>query len=440
MGKFADGSTIRSDRKVCLQDGSPDPQGRWIDQAGYVRLADGGYEDDWYVDGKGVLYDGDGRQQGESLGVPSGWQVSSPVPGRKVEQDETLWTTAGGQKVKLSTTGANKPSQATLDKFKQAILKTARAHDAMGGDLSWAGGDFDPKAMHGRAIGAEYVGEDTRSNAFRAETARAGRDAGDASWTTLYGASGDATRHKSVQEATVTPQSADEGNVQGGGLLVDPSGKPLDGTFGYVVAADGTLYTFNRQEAFVTVNGEWKDVSNSGEQLAGLILEAMKNGEQARQVHHSTPVRGQPVAGAGDIQVSAGKITKISNDSGHYQPEAEYLWQTMEWLAAQGMPVKDIDVRTVATTHNAEEVLKAWKFRLSGGNVAQVRAKDKAMDELLGTARQKATSQLAPDDLKRVHQDETGCPSLTVQGAGDTLYCGACDKDLDEKYRALLAG
>jgi hypothetical protein len=439
MGEFAEGSYIDSDRKVYLEDGSADPLGRWIDETGYVRLEDGDSEDGWYVDGEGNLCDGDGVQQDESLEVPDGWQVGS-IPGgeRRVGVDETLWTTDAGQDVTLSGTQGESPSPQALQAFQQGIHKTAPGIDAMGGDLSWAGGEFDPDAdLHGRELGADYVGEDQHSNAFRPGDVRSNLGPGD-QWTTIYGVSGDATMHKSVAPVQVS-----------GGLLVDSSGQPLDGQFGYVVdAADGTLYTFDRKEVWVTLSGAWVNVATTG-QGAGMLVEAAKRGEQVQAVHHSTAVSGQPVAGAGSMKVTAGKITEITNDSGHYQPEAEYLWQTMEWLVAQGMPVDDINVRTVATTRNAEEILKAWQFRLAGGNVAQARAKQQVMgelarrerekEELALQARVKEARQLPGDELKIAHQQATGCKDLEVSAAGNTLYCASCDTDLPEKYRPLLA-
>lgn len=421
MGEFAAGSRIESDRKVYQENGSPDPLGRWIDQEGYVRLENGDLEDGWRVDDDGRLSDGSGIQQDNSLEVPPGWQaVPAWLP--MVQPGDTLWTTEGGQPVTLSTTAERHPSADALKAFQKGIKHTS-PRDAQNSDLTWAGEDFDPDAtMHGRALGAEYVGEDRYSNAFRAGTVRAARPGNDTSWTTFYGVSDDATRHKSVQER----------NLQNG-LLVDSSGQPLHGTFGYVVDPHGKLYTFNRNEAFVTINGQWKDVTDSP-QLAGILLATVQSGEQARQVYHSTAVSGQPVAGAGDIQVDKGKIIKISNDSGHYQPEAEYLWQTMQWLAAQGMPVWDINVRTVATTRDAEKVLKAWKFQLSRGNVAQVAAKDGFRQKF----REKAIMQLPPDDPTRTHFEEAGCLALEVARDGNKLYCTGCDTDLDEKYRPLL--
>jgi hypothetical protein len=431
MGEFAAGSRIDSDRKVCQENGSPDPLGRWIDEEGYVRLANGEADDGWRVDDDGRLYDGSGVQQDISLTVPSGWRVAIPPPVRMVQPGETLWTTEAGQQVVLSTTERRSPSAEALKAFQQGIPHMP----ARSADLSWVDQNFDPKAtMRTRALGAEYVGEDKRSNAFRAHTGRALQPENDTSWTTLYGVSGDATMHKSVQESIPqVPKRHEEG------FLVDSSGNKLNGTFGYVVHPDGTLYTFNRNEAFVTVNGEWKDITDSP-QLAGMLLEAMKNGEQARQVYHSTAVSGQPVAGAGDIEVKDGKITKISNDSGHYQPEAEYLWQTIEWLAAQGMPVHNIDVRMVAATRDAEQVLAAWQLRVSRGNLAPLYAKNTAMSEFHKGLREQATAQLPPGDLRQTHLKATGCSNLQVtKSSRNNLYCSGCDEDLDETYLPLLA-
>jgi hypothetical protein len=48
--------------------------------------------------------------------------------------------------------------------------------------------------------------------------------------------------------------------------------------------------------------------------------------------HHSSPLSGKPVAGAGMVTFEKSRITDISDQSGHYKPEAELTFQTVQEL------------------------------------------------------------------------------------------------------------
>ena len=52
--------------------------------------------------------------------------------------------------------------------------------------------------------------------------------------------------------------------------------------------------------------------------------------------HHSSPTQGKDVAGAGEMDYKDGRITKISNVSGHYKPQFVHLAQTIEHLMRMG--------------------------------------------------------------------------------------------------------
>jgi hypothetical protein len=430
MGEFAEGSYIDAEGKVRQADGEPDPLSRWIDERGYVRIGTDGYEDDSYVDGAGNLYDANGSQLGTTL-QPDGWTIQPSIePQRAAQPQDVLWTTEDGQDVRLSTTQGTTPSDAKMAQFQQGIPKT-RIADAQGGDLTWAGGDFHADDLHGRQKGPEFVGEDQSSQAFRPGTARV-KHAGGA-WTTAYGASDSTTTHQSVRKATVDPS----------GLLLGPNDVPLNGDFGYVIdAADGTLYTFDRNEMYLSVQGKWMKIDIRVPGVLDMAMAGLKAGEKLQAIHHTTAVSGAPAAGAGAIKVANGKITSISNESGHYTPEGEYLWQTIEWLAAQGMKVEDISVVEIQTSRDATKILRAWQVRQTGGNVAQAQAKADAVRQVEPEVARREAARLARlrNDLTAVHLRETGgrCPSLSVAQTGETLYCTSCDQDLDEKYMAEL--
>jgi len=58
--------------------------------------------------------------------------------------------------------------------------------------------------------------------------------------------------------------------------------------------------------------------------------------------HHSSFMGGGSVAAAGEIAVSGGKLTLISNQSGHYQPGPGFLWQAIAQMASQGVDMSGV--------------------------------------------------------------------------------------------------
>lgn len=55
--------------------------------------------------------------------------------------------------------------------------------------------------------------------------------------------------------------------------------------------------------------------------------------------HHSSLLAGAHVAGAGEIEVSNGRVMWISNKSGHYRPSINHLCQTLHLLQKKGVPM-----------------------------------------------------------------------------------------------------
>lgn len=60
-------------------------------------------------------------------------------------------------------------------------------------------------------------------------------------------------------------------------------------------------------------------------------------GHELGFINHSSLTRGGGAAGAGDLVVEDGRVTEISNNSGHYRPDVGMLFQATEALAARGV-------------------------------------------------------------------------------------------------------
>lgn len=58
--------------------------------------------------------------------------------------------------------------------------------------------------------------------------------------------------------------------------------------------------------------------------------------------HHSSLTSGGPVAGAGELSVAGGKLTRITNSSGHYRPDLVNMVYVLSELAQQGVVLKGV--------------------------------------------------------------------------------------------------
>jgi hypothetical protein len=104
---------------------------------------------------------------------------------------------------------------------------------------------------------------------------------------------------------------------------------------------DGKLYN---------TRGELSDTTDastiwSGPNRAIYVMDENGNfyaSEQIRgKIHHSSILAGEPVAGAGEIEVSQGVLQYINRGSGHYETTPEMLQQTVNELRAKGLEFDD---------------------------------------------------------------------------------------------------
>ena len=103
------------------------------------------------------------------------------------------------------------------------------------------------------------------------------------------------------------------------GLLLDAQGKPFDtrsvrgGRAIFVMDVSGEIYAY---------------------------LSQSKPG----RIHHASLVGGEPVAMAGEMKVEQGRVTVVSNKSGHYQPTWEMMVKFNQRLARLGVEVSKIQL------------------------------------------------------------------------------------------------
>lgn len=163
--------------------------------------------------------------------------------------------------------------------FGAACDKSGEGTQAPADPFACSGAALQPKAMHEAMIG-EDKGEVFDTNvAYFDETQR---------------------------EAYVVTIEA--------GSLVDADGQPFD-TAGqlaiYVLSPEGVLYA-------------------SAEQEQG-------------KFHHSSFLAGGPVAGAGELIAAEGKVTLLTDHSGHYRPGKQETGQALCWFADQGVDLAAVE-------------------------------------------------------------------------------------------------
>ncbi|MEU7632434.1 hypothetical protein AB0C34_20975 [Nocardia sp. NPDC049220] len=56
-------------------------------------------------------------------------------------------------------------------------------------------------------------------------------------------------------------------------------------------------------------------------------------------IHHSSLTAGGPVAGAGSLKVTMGRLDLLTDVSGHYRPDRKYTQQVVDRLRAHGLSV-----------------------------------------------------------------------------------------------------
>jgi hypothetical protein len=96
--------------------------------------------------------------------------------------------------------------------------------------------------------------------------------------------------------------------------------------------------------------------------------------------HHTSPLAGANVACAGELQVMAGKLTWLSNKSGHYAPQIEHLAQVLHRLKKAGCAMDfELMVYTCDPLMKDRLGIKDQPQRIGKGTITVTRRKyDKA--------------------------------------------------------------
>jgi hypothetical protein len=264
-----------------------------------------------------------------SSGVEKGaiGKALESVRGKQIELDSAQRSSRGDSKYRdLMAPGALKKAEVlsdlteTLEKKWQALTGEAPPAVVIPPDASLAKPSRvqaksapQPKPgdmLLGKAKGEEYKDEDKKVGKWRAKMSSFPEESDQ--WVTEYYPPDSEERKKST--TTINPQ----------GLLLDSEGKPVDTTrmiwadtteIGFVAdPKTGTIHTFKERTPKVDSGNQHKIVSR----------------------HHTTPLAGGDVAGAGHLKVKEGRIQEIDDLSGHHKPGETFTHQTVNHLDKQG--------------------------------------------------------------------------------------------------------
>lgn len=205
-----------------------------------------------------------------------------------------------------------------------------------------------------RPAGAPYAngpaGSATRKAAYRHEQHMAGstrmpQSPTSPQWTTVY------EPRDTIDERATKPG---EMKTAQAGLVLDAAGTPVHGTWGWVMDADtGKLLLFDPNAAVAIAPDNTRVAIKASE-----IHDKIRAGYRVEAVHHTTPVAGMPVTGAGLITLDQGRITELSDQSGHYQPGADQQSQALEALIRQGYSLEEATIKLTGATAGSRPTSK----------------------------------------------------------------------------------
>lgn len=228
------------------------------------------------------------------------------------------------------------PPPRTRDEIRELIFAKLRRPD---GAPYAAGYTHRPAARNAR-----NQDEDTRlGQRFDPNDPRANTD----DWVTDY-----ESRETLDQRAAQPDPSTD--NVLRGRVL-DADGQPINGRWGWVVDEEtGYLLLFDEAHVEVTSPGGVTSVAKGGEHWAKFAA-----GYTVTATHHTTPVAGMPVRGAGMMQLLNGVIKEITDESRHYRPDAAQQFDALQGIGQDGFALDQASVRMTGSQQRARPTGKA---------------------------------------------------------------------------------
>jgi hypothetical protein len=217
----------------------------------------------------------------------------------------------------------------TLAEIREAIFAKIRRPDGTPFAAGYVAGPAARKPI--------YEGEDVRNGVWRSGEAGANLD----------------TRVTRYEDRSTIGERAAQ---QDEGLVVDAQGDPIDGAYGWVIdQQSGALLLFDPSDNqfFAPDGSEYFKPSYVD------MFDLLRQGYRVRGIHHTTPVAGMPVTGAGMMELSFGQITKITDESGHYRPDGAQQYDAVSSLQAQNYDLDEAKIRMTGNVTTGRPTDKA---------------------------------------------------------------------------------
>jgi hypothetical protein len=147
----------------------------------------------------------------------------------------------------------------------------------------------------------------------------------------------------------------------------------------YLTEPERKQFSLDISGGTISQNGKEYDTKDSFTMTSGrgsAIYVMDPNGKfyagphMAGRFHHSSFLAGGAVAGAGEMQVTAGKLTKISNKSGHYNPNEYQVFQTLAQLQSQGVDLNNVSLELLGNKKKEQPNNASNFIKINEGELA----------------------------------------------------------------------
>jgi hypothetical protein len=303
------------------------------DAAGYVEKSrsEAGGDDDAVVSRPGLA--------GETGSAGDDWVRASQAERLKGIYGETWSTRLAAELTKRWGPGwSENPGEHKAAWLEDLIPQLATREEIIKPTRRPAGAPYTkPADAGGVTRKPEYEGEETKIG-WRAGEGAAEVVRNSDRWVTKY-----------EDPATIDQRRARSENK----LVVDAAGAPIHGTWGWVIdQKTGALLLF-KGEVIAIRDDERKTITTAE------VMTHIGKGYNVVATHHTSPVAGMPVTGAGELTLEMGQIVSINDASGHYRPEAPQQYKAMRKLDEQGYDLEQAKIGLTGRTMGSRPTDKA---------------------------------------------------------------------------------
>lgn len=204
--------------------------------------------------------------------------------------------------------------------------------DSLGNDLRWAAGAEAIRGWRKKAGAGWEENVPARVAAAEPRLRTKEPDSKYAEESKKVGAWRDKTASQSLKDRDILTTRYEEDPKDTAAAVTDGKLDLLDATHGFVQNERGGFHVFDPHRVDVLAPGDhyWQTGDDR------FVKDYLRTKYKVKRTHHTTPLAGAAVASAGMLTTVGKKVKQISDESGHYTPEAEYMHQAVSRLHGEG--------------------------------------------------------------------------------------------------------